>query len=129
MRRSNGFGFDGLSVAAAVFGDFVTVVLWLAAAVGMEAVNVQESDAAGAEEPELDAFVVNTIFELAADDVAELMRIACRTDDYVLDYKFDRQHFRASLQRLRICYEGLKRYRASAANTLRASGTLKQFFF
>lgn len=40
MRRSNGFGFDELSVAAAAFGDFVMVVLWLAAVVGMEAANV-----------------------------------------------------------------------------------------
>lgn len=40
MRRSNGFGYDGLSVAAAVFDGFVMAVLWLAAVVGMEAVNV-----------------------------------------------------------------------------------------
>lgn len=52
---------------------------------------------------------MNTIFGLAADDVAELMMIACRTDDYVQDYKFDRQHFLASLRRLRICYVGFKR--------------------
>lgn len=107
MRHLNGFGFDELSAAAAAvaFGDFGMVALWLAAQViGMEAVYVRESDAADAEEPELNVFVANTIFVLAADDAAAgLMMIACRTDDYVRDYRFDRQHFLVSPQRLRIC--------------------------
>lgn len=87
------------------FGDLVAVVLWLAAVVGMEAVNVSESDAADAAERELNAFVANTIFGLAAlvGVATAPMTSACRTDDYGQDYKFDHQHFLISLQRLQIC--------------------------